>query len=131
MATCFSLNNNKISKELLVNTLKMILDNQSRLALNDQGITSPHNEPQKSFGFVSLHNTVAANNSGEFGLDETSLALSTPSSNAKFDSGDNEATIGTSLQWTSKEFDRETFLTGLRKFSSIGVKIIPTTNRET
>ena len=131
MAAYFSLNDNKISKEILVNTLKMILDNQSRLALNDQGIISPHNELQKSFGFVSLHNTVAVNNSGEFGLEETSLALSTPSSNAKLDSGDNEATIGTSLQWTSKEFDRETFLTGLPKFSSIGVKIIPTTNRET
>ena len=30
----------------------MILDNQDRLVLNDQSITSPHNEPQRSPGFV-------------------------------------------------------------------------------
>ena len=30
----------------------MILDNQDRLVLNDQSITSPHNEPHRSPGFV-------------------------------------------------------------------------------
>ena len=49
----------------------MILDNQGRLVLNDQSITSPHNEPQRSLGFV-LHQNTIATNSGEVGLDETS-----------------------------------------------------------
>ena len=47
MAAYFNLNNNEISKELLVNKFNMILDNQGRLVLNDQNITSPHTELQK------------------------------------------------------------------------------------
>ena len=47
-------------KWLLVKKFNMILDNKDRLALdnkdrfvlNDQGITSPHTEPQRSPGFV-------------------------------------------------------------------------------
>ena len=39
-------------KWLLVNNFNMILNNQDRLVLNDQSITSPHNESQKSPGFV-------------------------------------------------------------------------------
>ena len=42
--------------------------------LNDQSITSPHNEPQGPPGFVrfvSPQNTIT-NSGGEFGLDETS-----------------------------------------------------------
>ena len=124
MTAYFNLNNNEISKELLVNKLNMILDNQGRLVLNDQSTTSPNNEPQRSPGFVSPQYTLA-NSSGEFGLDETSPALSRSSSNSTFDSGDNEATIGSSLQCTSKEFYRETFLTELRKFPSILCKKHP------
>ena len=124
MAEYFNLNNNEISKELLVNKLNMILDNQGRLVLNDRSITLPKNEPQRSPGFVSPQYTLA-NSSGEFGLDETSPALSRSSSNSTFDSGDNEATIGTSLQCTSKEFDRETFLTELWKSPSIWCKKHP------
>ena len=104
----------------------MILDKEGRLVLNDQSITRPHNEPQRSPGFVSPQNS-----SGEFRLDETSPALSRSSSNSAFDSGDNEATIGTSLLCTSQEFDREMFLTELQKFPSIWCKSIPITNRET
>ena len=52
MAAYFKLNCNEISKELLVNKFNMILGNQGRLVLNDQSITSPHNEPQRSPGFV-------------------------------------------------------------------------------
>ena len=52
MAVYFNLNNDKISKELLVNRISMILDNQGRLGLNDEKIPSPHNEPQRSRGFV-------------------------------------------------------------------------------
>ena len=48
MAGYFNLNNNEISKELLVNKFNIILDNQGRLMLNDQSVTSPHNEPQRS-----------------------------------------------------------------------------------
>ena len=44
MAAYFNLNNNEISKELLVNKFNMIFDNQ--------GITSLANEPQWSPGFV-------------------------------------------------------------------------------
>ena len=86
--------------------------------LSDQSITSPHNEPERSAAFVSPQNAIA-NSSGKDGLEETSPALSRSSSNSTFDSGGNEATIGTSLQCTSKGFDRETFLTELRKFPSI------------
>ena len=93
----------------------MILDNQGRLVLNDQSITPPHNEPQRSPGFASPQSS-----SGEFRLEETLPALSR--SNSSFDSGDNEATIGFSLLCTSQEFDRETFLTELRKLSSIWCK---------
>ena len=47
-------------KWLLVKKFNMILDDKDRLALdnkdrfvlNDQGITSPHTEPQRSPGFV-------------------------------------------------------------------------------
>ena len=39
-------------KQLLVNNFNMIMDNQDRLVLNDQSITSPHNEPQRSPEFV-------------------------------------------------------------------------------
>ena len=52
MAAYFNLNNNEISKELLVNKFNMILDNQGRLMLNDQKVSFPHNEPQRSPGFV-------------------------------------------------------------------------------
>ena len=52
MTAYFNLNNNEISKELLVNKFNMILDNQGRLVLNDQKTPSPHNEPQRSRGFV-------------------------------------------------------------------------------
>ena len=123
MAAYFNLNNNEISKELLVNKFNM-LDNQCRLTLNDQTINSPHNEPQRSPGFVSPQNTIA-NSSGEFGLDETGPALSRSSSNSSFYSGDNKATIDTSLQCTSKQFDRETFLTELWKFPFIWCKNHP------
>ena len=53
----------------------MILDNQGRLVLSDQSITSPSNQPERSPGFVSPQNVIA-NSSGEFGLEETSPALS-------------------------------------------------------
>ena len=62
------------------------------------------NEPQRSPGFVSPQNTVA-NSSGEFGLEETSPALSRSRINSTFDSGENKATIDTSLQCSSKEFN--------------------------
>ena len=52
MAAYFILNNNEMSKELLINKFNMILDNQGRLVLNDQKTPSPHNEPQRSPGFV-------------------------------------------------------------------------------
>ena len=52
MAAYFNLNNNEISKELLVNKFNMILDNQGRLMLNGQKVSFPHNEPQRSPGFV-------------------------------------------------------------------------------
>ena len=51
MAAYFNLNNNEIPKELLVNKFN-ILDNQGRLVLDDQSITSRHNEPQRYPGFV-------------------------------------------------------------------------------
>ena len=103
---------------------EMILDNQGRLVLSDQSILSPHNEPERSHGFVSPQNAIA-NSSGEFGLEDTLPALSRSSSNSSFDSGDGETTIGISLQCTSKEFDRETFLTELRNFPSIWCKNHP------
>ena len=98
----------------------MILDNQGRLVFNDEIITPPHNEPQRSPGFVSPQNS-----SGEFRLDETSPASSRSTSNSTFDSGDNEAANGTSVLCTSQEFDRETFLTELRQFPSIWCKKHP------
>ena len=52
MAAYFNLNNNEISKELLVNKFNMILDSQGRLVLNDQKIPSPHIELQRSPTFV-------------------------------------------------------------------------------
>ena len=122
MAAYFNLNNNEITKELLGNKLNMILDNQGRLVLNNQSISLPNNEPQRSPGFVSPQFTLV-NSSDEFGLDETSPALSRSSSNSTFDCGDNDC--GTSLQCTSKEFDRETFLIELRKFPSIWCKKHP------
>ena len=102
----------------LIDKFNMILDKQGRLVLSDQSITSPHNEPERSPGFVSPPNAVA-NSSREFGLEDTSPALSRSSSHSTFDSGDNEATTGISQQCASKEFDRETFITELRKFPSI------------
>ena len=53
----------------------MILDNQGRLVFSDQSITSRRNEPERSPGFVSPQNVIATR-SGEFGLEETSPALS-------------------------------------------------------
>ena len=50
MAAFFNLKNKKISKELLVNKFNIILDNkdnEDRLVLNNQSITSP----QRSTGF--------------------------------------------------------------------------------
>ena len=102
----------------------MILDNQGKLVLSDQNITSPHNKPERSPGFVSTQNATT-NSSGEFGLEETSPALSRSNSNSTFDCGDNEASIGISLQCTSKEFDRETFFIELQKVSSICCKKHP------
>ena len=52
MAAYFNFNNSGILKELLVNKFNMILDNQGRLVLNDQSITSPDSEPQRSPKFV-------------------------------------------------------------------------------
>ena len=52
MAAYFNLNNNQISKELLVIKFNMILDKQGRLVLNDQKTPSPHNDPQRSRWFV-------------------------------------------------------------------------------
>ena len=49
MTGYFNLNNNEISKELLVNKFNMILDYQGRLMLNDQKIPFP-NKPQRSPG---------------------------------------------------------------------------------
>ena len=74
--------------------------------------------------YVSPQNTIA-NSSGEFRLDDALSVLSKSSSNSTFDSGDNEATIGTSLQCRLKVFDRETFLTELRKFPSIWCRKYP------
>ena len=108
----------------LKDKFNMILDNQGRLVLSDQSITSPHNEPERSPGFISPQNAIA-NSSGEFGLEETSPALSRSNSNSTFDSGDNVASIGICLQCTSKEFDRETFPTELRKFPSFWCKKHP------
>ena len=51
MAPYFNLNNNEISKLLLVNKLNMILVNQGRLKLNDPKIPLL-NEPWRSPGFV-------------------------------------------------------------------------------
>ena len=102
----------------------MILGNQGKLVLSDQNITLPHNEPERSPGFVSTQNATT-NSSGEFGLEETSPALSRSNSNSTFDCGDNEASIGISLQCTSKEFDRETFFIELQKVSSICCKKHP------
>ena len=69
MAAYFNLHNNEISKKLSVNKCNIILDNYGGLVLNDQSITLPHNEPQRSPGFVSPQNTIG-NNTGGFGLDE-------------------------------------------------------------
>ena len=52
MVAYYNLNNDEISKELLVNKFNMTLDNQGRLKLNDQSITSPPKEQQRSPGFV-------------------------------------------------------------------------------
>ena len=54
MAAYFNLNYNEMSKKLLVNKFNRILENQGRLILNDQSITLPHNEPQRS-EFVQKH----------------------------------------------------------------------------
>ena len=89
--------------------------------LRDQCITLPHNEPERSPGFVSPPNAIA-NSSGEFGLEETSPGLPRLSSDSTFDFGENKATIGISQHCTSKEFYRETFLTELRTFPSISRK---------
>ena len=52
MTPYFNLNNNEISKELLVNKFNMILDKQCRHVLNDQKIILPLNEAQRSPVFV-------------------------------------------------------------------------------
>ena len=51
MTAYFNLNNNEITKELLVNKFNVILENQGRLMLNDQKIPLP-NKPQRSPGSV-------------------------------------------------------------------------------
>ena len=56
MAAYFNLNNNEISKELLVNKFNMILDNQGKLMLNDQKIPLL-NKPQRSPGSVQKQPT--------------------------------------------------------------------------
>ena len=61
-------------KWLLVNKFNMILDNYDRLLVHDHSITSPHNELQRSLGFVqfvSPQNTTT-DSGGEFGLDKVS-----------------------------------------------------------
>ena len=48
----------------------MILGDEDTLVLNDQSITSPHNEPQRSPGFVQKQPPEAfriTNSGGEFG----------------------------------------------------------------
>ena len=91
MAAYFNLNDNEISKELLVNKFNMILENQGRLALNDQCIrhTMNHEDLLRFFKFAKVLTTPVlknsceillpfvlpqniANSSGEFGLDDTS-----------------------------------------------------------
>ena len=57
MAAYFNMNNNKISKEHLVNKFNMILDNQRRIMLNNQKISLP-DETQKSPGFVQKQSCV-------------------------------------------------------------------------
>ena len=52
MAAYFNLNNNEISKELLVKKFNKIFDNRSRLVPYDQKIFSPLNEPQRYPVFV-------------------------------------------------------------------------------
>ena len=52
MAAYFNLNNNEISKELLVSKFNMILDNQGRIVQNNQKTASPHNKPHRSPRFV-------------------------------------------------------------------------------
>ena len=41
-----------IKRVFSFNNFRMILDNQDRLVLNDHSVTSPHNEPHRSPGFV-------------------------------------------------------------------------------
>ena len=98
--------------------------------LNEQSISSPHKETQRSPQFF-LTSKYLATNSSRFKTVKTLPALTKSSNNSTFDFGDNEATTSTSLQCTSKEFDRETFLTELQKFPSFfGLKIILIKNRE-
>ena len=114
----------------LKDKFNMILDNQGRLVLSDQSITSPHNEPERSPGFISPQNAIA-NSSGEFGLEETSPALSRSNSNSTFDSGDNEASIGISHSAHQRSLTGKRLPLNCGSFLPFGVKNIPTTNRET
>ena len=131
MAAYFNLNSNEILRELSVNKVNMILDKQGRIVLNEQSISSPHKETQRSPQFFSTSKYLATNTS-QFKTIKTLPAWTKSSNNSTFDFGDNEATTSTSLQCTSKKFDRETFLTELQKFPSFfGLKIIPIKNRDT
>ena len=51
MSAYFNLNNNVVSKGLLVNKFKMTLDSLGGLVLNYQSITSPNSDAQRSPGF--------------------------------------------------------------------------------
>ena len=108
----------------------MTLHNQGRLVLSDQSITSPHNEPERSPRFVSPQNATT-NSIGEFGLEETSpdyqdqivilhLILVTTRQVLVF------PYIAHQRSLTVKRFSLN-----YGSFLPIGVKNIPTTNRET
>ena len=66
MAAYFNLNNNEISKELLINKFDIILDHQSRPTWsNDQKIPLS-NEPQRSSRFVQKQPREVFSNTGVF-----------------------------------------------------------------
>ena len=63
MAAYFNLNSNEILRELSVNKVNMILDKQGRIVLNEQSISSPHKETQRSPQFFSTSKYLATNSS--------------------------------------------------------------------
>ena len=108
----------------------MILDNQVRLVLSDQNITSPHNEPERSPGFVSQQNATT-NSSGEIGLERPRQRYQ------------DQIVILHLIVVTTRQVlvfpysAHQRSLTGKRfslsygSFLRFGVKSIPTINRET